>query len=141
MFVKNLIIFFSLVYLGNFTRFKDRQNFKTTDFVFDLFSTLNSDVIEKTKGGEVRSLFGDNFPLLKQIKMSTTHFKIFPCATNSPHYHPFGSEIVTVLKGNLEVGISEENGGRFMLNSLSTGHIAIIPQGIMLCILFLDGLL
>ena len=65
-----------------------------------------------------------------------TLVKLGPCASNTPHTHPRGSEISTVLYGALDFGMIEENGAgnqlvlRKNLTALQTIHI---PQGMHAC--------
>lgn len=45
------------------------------------------------------------------------------------HFHPRGSEVLTVLKGAIRVSFRMEN-GRVVRNKLHVGHTTVFPQGL-----------
>ncbi len=54
-----------------------------------------------------------------------------PCAGNTPHVHPRGSEISYVLRGNITFGMVEENAGHnnLVIRNISEGQTIHIPAG------------
>ena len=54
---------------------------------------------------------------------------IRPCGMNSPHTHPRATELLYVVNGELEAGFIEENGARFVVNTVSQGQGALFPKG------------
>ena len=52
-----------------------------------------------------------------------------PCGINLPHTHPRATEINFVVSGSFEVGFFQENGARFIMNTVNTGQASIFPQG------------
>lgn len=56
-----------------------------------------------------------------------------PCASNTPHVHPRGSEISFLLYGSIEFGMVEENAGRnrLVMESITQNTTIHIPQGLL----------
>ena len=52
-----------------------------------------------------------------------------PCGMNSPHTHPRATEFLFVVNGQLEAGFIEENGARFVINTVSAGQGTLFPKG------------
>ena len=48
---------------------------------------------------------------------------------NTPHTHPRAAEVLYLATGELEAGFIEENGARFVRNSLTKGQGTLFPQG------------
>jgi hypothetical protein len=49
---------------------------------------------------------------------------------NTPHFHPRATEFLyLVSKGEMLNGFIEENGARFVVNTMSEGQGALIPKG------------
>ena len=49
---------------------------------------------------------------------------------NTPHTHPRATEFLYVAsKGQMQTGFIEENGARFVMNTLSQGQGTVFPQG------------
>jgi oxalate decarboxylase/phosphoglucose isomerase-like protein (cupin superfamily) len=49
---------------------------------------------------------------------------------NTPHTHPRAAEFLYVVSnGQLEAGFIEENGARFVINTLTQGQGTIFPKG------------
>ena len=97
------------------------------DFVFDL---KNAKPVTTGFGGEGRFANIDTFPVLKDEKVSNALFSINPCAQNTPHVHPRGTEIFYVIQGTFKTFFVEENGGRVIVNDVSAGQTTIFPQGL-----------
>ena len=82
-------------------------------------------------GGNVYSLTLDQLPSLEEEGLAYFLFSIKPCGVILPHVHPRASELIFAISAsNLTVGFIEENGGRTILNSISSGYSAIIPKGL-----------
>jgi oxalate decarboxylase/phosphoglucose isomerase-like protein (cupin superfamily) len=54
---------------------------------------------------------------------------IEPCRINLPHTHPRATEINYILSGTFETGFFQENGARFIMNTLVAGQATVYPQG------------
>jgi quercetin dioxygenase-like cupin family protein len=54
---------------------------------------------------------------------------IEPCGINLPHTHPRATEIIYVVSGTFEVGFFQENGARFISNTVTAGEGTIFPVG------------
>lgn len=54
-----------------------------------------------------------------------------PCAGNTPHTHPRGSEISFVLYGTMEFGMVDENGAHnnLILRNITQNETIHVPQG------------
>lgn len=48
---------------------------------------------------------------------------------NTPHTHPRATEILYLVTGEMEAGFIEENGARFVKNTLTKGQGTLFPQG------------
>jgi oxalate decarboxylase/phosphoglucose isomerase-like protein (cupin superfamily) len=49
---------------------------------------------------------------------------------NTPHLHPRATEFLYLVdRGEMQVGFIEENGARFVTNTLTQGQGTIFPQG------------
>ena len=133
MFKINLLHFWllalSLSFVFSQTRLKKRQQFKENkDFTYDLGGSSYS---AGSGGGRVYSLTLDQLPSLEEEGLSYFLFSLKPCGVILPHVHPRASELLFAISAsNLTVGFIEENGGRTILNSISSGYTAIIPKGL-----------
>lgn len=56
-------------------------------------------------------------------------YGISPCGMNTPHTHPRATEILYLVYGEMEAGFIEENGARFVKNTLTKGQGTLFPQG------------
>jgi oxalate decarboxylase/phosphoglucose isomerase-like protein (cupin superfamily) len=54
---------------------------------------------------------------------------IGPCGINLPHTHPRATEINYIVSGTFEAGFFQENGARFIMNTLVAGQATVFPQG------------
>jgi len=53
-----------------------------------------------------------------------------PCGLNTPHTHPRATEFLYVISGTaLEVGFVEENGARYVNNTVFPGQATLFPKG------------
>ncbi|KAF9645283.1 spherulin 1a [Thelephora ganbajun] len=86
--------------------------------------------------GTVRSAGGNstlanvaNFPALFANGMAMAIGHMAPCGMNSPHTHPRATELLYVVNGEIEAGFIEENGARFVSNTVTQGQGTIFPKG------------
>ena len=70
-----------------------------------------------------------NFPALIGHGVAMAVAFINPCGINLPHTHPRATEIIYVVSGTFEVGFFQENGARFISNTVTAGEGTIFPQG------------
>jgi oxalate decarboxylase/phosphoglucose isomerase-like protein (cupin superfamily) len=107
---------------------KLRSKLNAADFVFDL---AKSKPVDQSAGGVVRAASLDNFPALSGEGLTPTLYNLKPCGINYAHIHPRASEILYAIDAeDLQVGFVEENGGRFLVNRISTGFSTITPSGL-----------
>jgi oxalate decarboxylase/phosphoglucose isomerase-like protein (cupin superfamily) len=107
---------------------KRRSKLSAADFVIDLAKSKSFTV---GYGGLAREASLDNFPALSGEGLAHYSFIIFPCGINTPHIHPRASELLYAIDAeDLQVGFVEENGGRVIVNRISTGFSTIIPSGL-----------
>ena len=68
----------------------------------------------------------------RQISTNTLHkpdLLLRPCGLNTPHTHPRATEFLFVISGTaLEVGFIEENGARYVNNTVFPGQAALFPK-------------
>ena len=48
---------------------------------------------------------------------------------NTPHTHPRATEFLFLINGTMDAGFVEENGARFVINTLTQGQGTIFPKG------------
>lgn len=75
-----------------------------------------------------------NFPALGATDVQTQIVRVHLRAGKSffRHYHPRSSEILTCLRGSLEVSFSfERSNPRVVMNIIRTGQSTVIPQGLL----------
>eukprot|EP01126_Amoeba_proteus_P064375 TRINITY_DN9007_c0_g1_i2.p1 TRINITY_DN9007_c0_g1~~TRINITY_DN9007_c0_g1_i2.p1 ORF type:complete len:225 (+),score=37.27 TRINITY_DN9007_c0_g1_i2:220-894(+) len=95
------------------------------DFVFDL---INASSASRGPGGIISFANVANFPALVGRGVAITIEIADPCSINLPHSHPRATEINFVVSGKVKLGFFEENGARFIENTLTTGMVSIFPQ-------------
>ena len=110
------------------TQLEMRQKFNASDFVYD----MDNATIKVTRaGGTLIPCVVSQMPALANQKISYVLHYLEPCGIFTPEVHPRAAEFIYVIDGsNLQVGFSEENGGRFIVNVLQKGQVMIIPQGL-----------
>ena len=121
------------------TRLEARKKFKAKDFVYD-FNTAKP--LNGSGGGTLKPLFVSQMPALQGEGVAFTLFKLDPCSINLPHTHPRATELLFVIfyksikklksfylklisAENLQVGFTEENGGREIINTIKTGQATL----------------
>ena len=110
------------------TRAQLRARFNEADFIFDL---ANSQVVATGDGGTVRPLGVSEMPSLEGEGVSHSLFNLAPCGMNMFHSHPRATEILYVIDAeSLQVGFVEENGGRVLVNQISSGFTTFFPRGL-----------
>ena len=104
------------------------SHFNATDFVFDLLGKKSD---SKGKGGSLRLLTESDMPSLENQGVSFTLLSVDPCGINLHNIHQYATEIVYVIDAEkLQVGFIEENGGRIIVNNISTGMVTFFPTGL-----------
>nr|GEU52888.1 putative germin-like protein 2-1 [Tanacetum cinerariifolium] len=68
----------------------------------------------------------------KMVKADDFLFKDYaPCGLNAPHYHPRATEVLTVIKGSLQVGFITTNpDNKFFTKRLKKGDVFIFPKAL-----------
>ena len=109
-----------------------RFEFQQADFVSPLLANPPNAV---GLGGEIHKDFEEQWRTLSQQRdiesTSLVLTLLKPCGVTALHYHPRGSEIAYVAKGNnVLVGFVEEDGGRLVLNKLNEGDATLFEEGL-----------
>lgn len=117
----------SLEVAFSLSKLKSRQRFNATDFVFNLSSTTPSAI---GAGGIGRAMNVDTFPVLENEGLAAVFFILKPCGINLPHVHQRATELFIVIKGTFKTAFVEENSGRTIVTTLTTGQATIFPQGL-----------
>lgn len=104
-----------------------------TGFVFDFNKAAAS---ESTPNGMLQGNQVNTNPFLSTLPgdgNGQTIVTMGPCAGNTPHVHPRGSEISYVLRGNITFGMVEENAGRnnLVIRNISEGQTIHVPTGLL----------
>ncbi|RUP49089.1 spherulin 1a [Jimgerdemannia flammicorona] len=97
------------------------------DFVFNFLTTKTG--VSKGDGGRTVAATAANFPALIGHNVAMTVGFIGPCSINLPHIHPRATEINFIAQGKFEAGFFQENGARFIVNTLHKGEMTVFPQG------------
>jgi len=96
------------------------------DWLFDFTSDLGT---TRSAGGNITAASVANFPALFANGLAMTIGQMEPCGMNTPHTHPRAKEILYLVNGEIEAGFIEENGARFVQNTLTKGQGTLFPQG------------
>jgi oxalate decarboxylase/phosphoglucose isomerase-like protein (cupin superfamily) len=110
-----------------------RMESNYTGFVFD-FNTAPAG--ESTPNGMLQGNQVNTNPFLSTLPgdgNGQTIVTMGPCAGNTPHTHPRGSEISYVLRGNITFGMVEENAGRnnLVIRNITEGQTIHVPTGLL----------
>lgn len=100
-----------------------------TDFVFDFFNPPTAAISASTANGHTVQAKRDTFPALVDSGVAMTVGFLGPCGLNTPHTHPRAAEFNIAINGTLRTGMLEENGARFVTNTLSPGQSTLFPRG------------
>jgi len=96
-----------------------------SDFVFN----FNNATVAKGNDGDTIAANVANFPVLLGEGLSMTVGHLGPCGMNSPHTHPRATEILYLINGTIITGMLQENGARFVYNSVNNGSAQVFPKG------------
>jgi oxalate decarboxylase/phosphoglucose isomerase-like protein (cupin superfamily) len=96
------------------------------DWLFDYNAGVGT---TKSAGGNLTLANVANFPALFANGMAMAIGQMAPCGMNTPHTHPRATEFLFLVNGNMEAGFIEENGARFVTNTLTPGQGTIFPKG------------
>ena len=99
------------------------------DFVFDFFNPDPAAVSASTPNGHTVAARRDTFPALVGSGLAMTVGFLGPCGLNTPHTHPRAAEFNIAINGTLRAGMLEENGARFVMNTLNPGQATLFPRG------------
>ncbi|GJS03624.1 putative germin-like protein 2-1 [Tanacetum coccineum] len=108
---------------------KDPKMVKADDFLFkgirEMGNTTNA------VGSNVTTVNVDIFPGLNTLGISLERIDYAPCGLNTPHYHPRATEVLTVIKGSLQVGFITTNpDNKFFTKRLKKGDVFIFPKAL-----------
>ena len=108
----------------------DRLNLlQDVDFVFDFFNPNAAAISASTPNGHTVAARRDTFPALVGSGLAMTVGFLGPCGLNTPHTHPRSAEFNIAINGTLRAGMLEENGARFVMNTLNPGQATLFPRG------------
>jgi len=96
------------------------------DWLFDYNAGVGT---VRNAGGNLTVANVANFPALFANGMAMAVGQVAPCGMNSPHTHPRATEFLFLVNGQMDAGFIEENGARFVINTLSGGQGTIFPKG------------
>lgn len=114
-------------YIGH--QIERRRYTDASDFTLDFPAQEGKPAVGK--GGSNLLVDINNKPsLYDSNSMSQSMFNLLPCGLNVPHSHPRAGKVMHVLKGQVNVGFVEENGGRAIGRNLTVGQSYIIPAGL-----------
>ncbi|UJR18113.1 hypothetical protein I4U23_005013 [Adineta vaga] len=106
----------------------DRQALLTDEqFVFDYRNAWTG--VASGKGGRITLATANNFPALIGRGSAMSIGNIKPCGFVLPHLHPRADELFFMISGEMQAGFIQENGGRFIVNTLVAGQCMVFPQG------------
>ncbi|PWA80399.1 Cupin 1 [Artemisia annua] len=97
------------------------------------FSGLHkrANILNTALGFGVTPVFVAQVPGLNTLGISLARIDFAPFGINPPHTHPRASEILTVLKGSLEVGFVTSNPeNRHISKVLSKGDVFVFPKNL-----------
>ena len=93
----------------------------------------------RNAGGNLTLANVANFPALfaNGVSLPSAFLPSFPFSNtrtrprgmNTPHTHPRATEFLYVVNGQMEAGFIEENGARFVVNTVTEGQGTIFPKG------------
>lgn len=96
------------------------------DWLFDYNAGVGT---VRSAGGNLTVANVANFPALFANGMAMAIGQMSPCGMNTPHTHPRATEFLYVVNGQMEAGFIEENGARFVTNTVTEGQGTIFPMG------------
>jgi oxalate decarboxylase/phosphoglucose isomerase-like protein (cupin superfamily) len=110
-----------------------RRQSNYTGFVYSL---PNSKPTDLTPNSNIRQNQAPQNPFLTSLPNGgngQTVVTMGPCAGNTPHTHPRGSEISFMLYGNITFGMIEENANMNnpIIRNITAGDTIHIPQGVL----------
>ncbi|TXG48160.1 hypothetical protein EZV62_027454 [Acer yangbiense] len=108
---------------------KDPKLVKEDDFFFSGFDKRGN--TSNPMGSKVTQFNVAQIPGLNNLGVATARLDFAPCGLNSPHIHPRASEIITVLRGTLEVGfVTSYPELRHFKKVLNKGDMFVFPIGL-----------
>jgi quercetin dioxygenase-like cupin family protein len=115
------------------TEARTREDVNYTGFVFDFDVARASDT---TPNGMIQPNQVNSNPFLSTLPgdgNGQTLVTLGPCAGNTPHNHPRGSEISFVLYGSMQFGMVEENSAKntLILRNITQNETIHVPQGVL----------
>jgi len=96
------------------------------DWMFDFNAGVGATT---TAGGTLTVASIANLPALFANGMAMAIGHMAPCGMNAPHTHPRATEFLFLINGTMDAGFVEENGARFVINTLTQGQGTIFPKG------------
>lgn len=100
-----------------------------SDFVFDFENPPVTTTTTSSTGGKIVVANRASFPALVGAGIAMAIGFIGPCGMNTPHTHPRATEVFFAVNGTFEVGFIQENGARFVNNTLNPGQATVFPMG------------
>jgi quercetin dioxygenase-like cupin family protein len=126
-------MFQQATYQPQLTEPQMRRQSNYTGFVYSLPASHPTDL---TPNSNIRQNQAPQNPFLTSLPnggSGQTVVTMGPCAGNTPHTHPRGSEISFMLYGNITFGMIEENANMNMpiIRNITAGDTIHIPQGVL----------
>jgi len=99
------------------------------DFAYDFQNPPTTAGTAMGKGGHINTANRNTMPGLIGTGASMSVGFLGPCALNTPHTHPRGTELNIVVQGNLVNTFIAENGARAVHHNGSLYDMVAFPQG------------
>jgi len=99
------------------------------DYSYDFQNPPTEAYISTGKGGKIVVANRYTMPGLIGTGSSMSVGFLGPCALNTPHTHPRGTEMNIIVQGNLVTSFIQENGARVVHHNGSLYDLAVFPQG------------
>jgi len=112
------------------TELESRSKYNASSFVYDLDGAPQSFIV-RGPGGTIRPLTLSQMPSLTGQGLAYVLIELAPCGLILPETHPRATEMIYVIEGErLQVGFSEENGGRTLVNEIRKGQCMLFPASL-----------
>ncbi|CAN1292175.1 11S globulin seed storage protein 2 [Linum perenne] len=93
----------------------------------NLEKPLQADVFTRD-AGKINIVNRDKLPILGYLDMSAERGTLMPDAMYTPHWSMSDHRVVYVIRGELQVQISDDKGNQIMNNRVQEGEMFVIPQ-------------
>ncbi|KAI7745923.1 hypothetical protein M8C21_005551 [Ambrosia artemisiifolia] len=108
---------------------KDAKRVEANDFFFSGLHLVGN--TSNAIGSRVTPVNVAQLPGLNTLGISMARIDFAPWGITTPHIHPRATEILTVIKGRIQVGFVTSNPENRLINKvLQKGDVFVFPQGL-----------